>query len=175
MKYKLILLFALFISCKTIKKDGPIDVIVKTVPRIKPVPKGPVPAYKPLSTYNGDTLNYVKQNFIDRRAAYIDKPLSILLKDLELTVKDFSSGSAGVNPNEDIVLSLEFYSYLQKKSKIAAKTTPSTIIINWKTPLPVTETIPFIKKGKWSDEAQAYFGKQLVADIDMEDYGFDKK
>lgn len=42
--------------------------------------------YKPFKMYKGDTLRYLKENFVDHKAYYLNKPLKALMEKLEIKI-----------------------------------------------------------------------------------------
>lgn len=123
--------------------------------------------YVALKKYNGDTLGYVQQNFIDNKSKYIGKELNILLSDLEIPVKSCLISSSTRNVKDMPETYLQFYSPTESTKRRYSKHRPVDIIIIWSQPLPIDSGIFLIKKNKlvWTEEERKYFGKQIIGDI----------
>lgn len=120
-----------------------------------------------------DTLAYVKNSIIDRKAKYIGKELNILLKDLELPINNYLIGLSnkrGISPD----ITIQFYDRSEIDSKRAKKINPVILTIIWETPvdLNIADSMMLKHKGVWTKEEQEYFGKQKVKDIVLVSYNF---
>ncbi|MTK52891.1 hypothetical protein [Paludibacter sp.] len=49
----------------------------------------PIPNYKALKSFKGDTKSYLKKNFVDRQNVYIGKTIGELLKEIEMKPTGF--------------------------------------------------------------------------------------
>ncbi|MCD8186536.1 MAG: hypothetical protein LUD68_08890 [Rikenellaceae bacterium] len=47
--------------------------------------------YRPLETFNKDTISYLKYNFIERKDVYIGKELKVVIEDYEIFPFNFST------------------------------------------------------------------------------------
>ena len=159
----------LLLGCKSITTTTPTTNNVPGVIRT-------VPKYKKLNTFKGttnDTLAYVRTSIIDRKSEYIGKELNVLLKDLELPIRSYSTGSSnlrGISPSSTFY----FYSKNVVDVKTYNRIDPVILTIVWEIPLPLDIVIPMWLKNKnmWTNEEQEYYGKQKVKDIVLTNYGF---
>jgi hypothetical protein len=71
---------------KTIKYTISVCIIALTLNTYGQTPK--TNEYRPFSQFNGDTLQYLLQNFLYRFPVYRGQPLSVLFNDLELDIKN---------------------------------------------------------------------------------------
>jgi formylglycine-generating enzyme required for sulfatase activity len=125
--------------------------------------------------FHGDTLQYVKC-IEGRLSQYIDKPLNMLLNDLELPVKSFFNGNISFPIDTGEVTTLAFYD-IETTTTLLADLRAHRIrqdidkivllAIKWKTPLPpdIVEKLRRSSGGKWTPAVQDYFGKQIIKDI----------
>ncbi len=128
-----------------------------------------------LSFFKGDTIAYLN-SIIQNKAKYLDKPLSELLKDLEFPIKKFNSSYLVDNRYQSPSISLETGGFFDSKTSKIYECGPLYIYVLWKTSVP-RDSIQMIyqKNGiddhnKWSIEAETYFGKQIIKDLNLPDY-----
>ena len=165
MKIYIPILLMLLLGCKSVTTSNGISKETTTVSR-----------YQKLNTYKGttnDTLAYVRTSIIDRKSEYIGKELNILLNDLELPINNYLIGSSnlrGISPD----IGLQFYPKNVVNLKIEKRIDPVILNIVWETPLPKDVVLPILLKSKgiWTNEAQEYYGKQIIKDIVLTDYKF---
>ncbi len=157
----------LLLGCKSVKTIQTDSVSNNTTTESK---------YRKLNTFKGttnDTLAYMRTSIIDRKSEYIGKELKVLLNDLELPINNYTIGSSnlrGISPS----LSLKFYPKNVLELKRQAKIDPVILVIVWEIPLPKDVVLPMALKSKWvwTNEAQEYYGKQIVKDIVLTNYNF---
>jgi hypothetical protein len=164
MKKHIIFLVFILIGCKAIQKNS----------IIKNNPSKHNSNYQPLSTFNSDTLKYIKDNFIKNKAIYSHQPLSRLITYFEIPIKNYLLGIDARYVDSLPDISLEIYSYKERQSKIANKKNPAIIVISWEKQLPMDSVIKLsrIEHGGWGEATKAYLGKQIVKDIQLVNYGF---
>ncbi|WP_316847126.1 hypothetical protein [Pedobacter psychrodurus] len=134
-------------------------------------------AYQKWKGFKADTLNYLVENFVDRKSYYKNKPLGVLLKDIEIPIVHYTTDFS-YPPNEKYIngITLMFernavvYNKFQTKKKVA-----NLIVVNLKGSLTNEEVRSFLMRYKrtWSKQAALFFDEQLVEDIAIVEY--DKK
>jgi len=89
--------------------------------------------YKPLATFNGDTSAYLLDNFVTHQQYYLNKPLNVLLKQLEVpVVKCMASFNGGDAEEGCRGLYLYFYPSRTIDKKVRDKKEPAVLVINFK-------------------------------------------
>ncbi len=157
----------LLLGCKSVQTTPTDSVSNNTITESK---------YRKLNTFKGatnDTLAYMRTSIIDRKSEYIGKELKFLLNDLELPINNYLIGSShlrGISPD----IGLQFYPKNVVNLKIEKRIDPVILNIVWETPLPKDVVLPILLKNKgiWTNEAQEYYGKQIIKDIVLTDYKF---
>lgn len=163
---KIGLLYLLVISCAS-KKTGINNEIIKGNNLEKEIVNNP--EYIPLPNFNGDTLKYLTTNFLKQKEFYQGKELNVLLQDLELPVKEFTTGVSAIDINISPSLSLNFYKRDIKESKIRDKKNPLVLYVIWQIPLPEKDVTSIIRTthGYWDYEANNYFRQFKIKEIGM--------
>lgn len=123
-----------------------------------------------LSFYKGDTIAYV--NYIVRnQIKYIDHPLSNLLDDLEFEIRQFSfmPNLKNMYRCSTIVLTANSIENPGKPDKNGINQNIA-ITLGFKTPVSVDTIFKIIRNNtppgnKWSQEANTFFGKQIVGKL----------
>jgi hypothetical protein len=124
--------------------------------------------YTKLKHFDGDTLQYVTRNFVNRKDKYIGKKLKELLKDVELPILYYNFGSSFRGSKKIPYLSLFFFSKTEVWKKMDEPISTSNIIIEWSNGgLPEDQVFNLGRrnKGNWDLEAIDYYGDQIIADI----------
>lgn len=125
-------------------------------------------SYKMFSTLKGDTLNYIRENFISKKKFYENKPLSILLKNVELPITSHNP-TFGNPPNVEQVMGihLRFDTEVTELSKFNKKKTPNSLLILLKQPINYKEAVSILKKNgrNWTNDSQDFYGKFTIEDI----------
>lgn len=137
-----------------------------------------MPAFKPFEKFNNDTLKYLAHNFERRKANYRNKPLSYLLKDIELPILyynlTFGQYEGGHNiPNDSIThinLFVEKNGYAH--AKLLRNLEPNGIIVKVK---PFHQDSSLLLRRKyyklqitWSKEEEYYYANKQVEDVLLE-------
>jgi hypothetical protein len=154
-----ILVASLFIACSS-KRYASRGTSLKTGKYIR------------LKRFEGDTLQYVTRNFVNRKDKYIGKKLKELLKDVELPIRCYLFSTSVREPGKILSLSLFLYSRSEVSRRIDQGISPSSIIIKWNTPLPEKRVFELVRKnkGEWTAEAVDYYGEQVIGDVITENY-----
>lgn len=128
-----------------------------------------------LSFYKGDTVAYIN-HVVKNQDKYIGKPLSVLLKDLDVPIHTFYYSPNSNNRYKITNLILETKPYGAPSQIINGENRDLEIGIGWQTFVP-TDSIDAITKAngspdsyKWSEKAKAYFGKQIVGNLWLRNY-----
>jgi hypothetical protein len=123
--------------------------------------------YTKLKHFEGDTLQYVTRNFVNRKDKYIGKKLKELLKDVEIPILSFVYGSSIRGLGKIPSLILYFYPDSEISRKRDQYEKPSSIIIKWRVGLPADKVVKLGRKnkGKWDPEAMDYYGEQIIGDV----------
>lgn len=163
-----IILITLFVSCisskqtKTLKNSAPSNIDTTGI----------------LASFKGDSIAYLN-SLIAKKNDYIGKPLALFLKDIEIPVTFFSSS---INRSNKF-LSPGISIYLPKlNDNNAINKNPdnydSWILIKWQYSQPMDSVQSIMAKNRnagkpapeWSSFAKDYFGKIIVADIELPYY-----
>ena len=123
--------------------------------------------YIPLIEFKGDTLKYVRYNFIKNKQKYIGKDLNTLLKDVEIPIKSYMNTDSFIDPTIMVGVILNFYSFKEASLRKEGPNKPVNIIIRWSPPLPrnIVDNLFKISKTEWTEAVSKYFGKQIIGDI----------
>jgi hypothetical protein len=130
--------------------------------------------YRPLKSFNLDTMAYLKYNFEERKAAYIGKPLSELLKDCELPVKSFLSGANGEIIQVDMTTLFFEPERISSYRAYQGQDDPR-INIDWRTPLSEFERARLYRLygSDWSvPQNRAFHESAIIGDIDVRGKNF---
>ncbi|MBK0383564.1 hypothetical protein I5M32_11405 [Pedobacter sp. SD-b] len=131
--------------------------------------------YIKLEKFKGDTLKFIQTSILNRKEFYKGKELNVLLKDLAIPIKRYTTGQSFRPKNQSPDISLYFYNDTEKDLKIAKKKDPIIVTVVWQTPLNTSDVISLIRKyPNWTPEIQEYFGKQIVKDVGKVNFGFNK-
>lgn len=128
-----------------------------------------------LAFYKGDTISYVNY-IVKNQAKYIGKPLSDLLKDLEIPIHTFSYSPNQKDRYKITNLTLSTKQYNTPPRIINGYDQEIEIGIGWQT-FVSPDSIKAIKKENgppdyynWSEKAKGYFGKQIVGNLWLSGY-----
>lgn len=130
--------------------------------------------YRKLALFKGDTLLYLKTNFINNKQYFIGKNISYLLKNLELPVNKYLY-SPTFPPNSVYNhISLQFTNDVTVQNHINKKQSPLILILDFEQPISILRMreIQAITKGKWGSDAIELFGNEKIKDIEMVTKGF---
>jgi hypothetical protein len=114
-------------------------------------------SYKPLTSFEGDTVAYLEYNFNIRHKQYAGKKVSDIIKDLELPVieiTEFMTGTReprteqGQPPSGILQMSL----CLIKSGKEPDPFQDYYITFSFKNPPPLTSILPLMSFRRWSPE-----------------------
>lgn len=161
MRKILFILLTVLVSCKSKQEIAVSKAMITTS-----ISKNP--NYIPLQRLQGDTLKYLQRNFLENQDFYRNKPLNVLLNDLDLDIKAYSN-SYGRNLNLSDGLSLSFYSRSEERIKISNRKNPLVLVIQWETPLPQENIVKLLRKnkGQWTEEEKEYYGQHILKEIGM--------
>ncbi|MFD1258552.1 hypothetical protein ACFQ3S_17230 [Mucilaginibacter terrae] len=153
MKYQITIIIILFITCSC------------SIQR-----RTHVKGYMSLTKFRGDTSAYIKTNFIDHKERYLGKPLQVFLNDWDLPIKSYLIGPGANLAIDYISISANTNNEINQMLGDDKKYKMVTAI--WKTSLKDVELNKVIKQSQlaWTDEAKAYFGKQIITDLKLDDY-----
>jgi hypothetical protein len=158
MKKVFVIFLLLFTACSHIKKaqNNPLSPLVPAIV---------IPTK--LTTFTGDTVQYLQKSILDKKEKYIGKLLYHLLDDLELNVQSYIPGFTSRNRFISPDLTLSFYNRQETTNNLANNKRPADLIIIWETPLIMEndDNIERISKGEWTKEAKEYYSQQIVKDI----------
>lgn len=161
MRKILFMILTVLVSCKSKQEIAVLQEMITTS-----ISKNP--NYISLQKVQGDTLKYLQINFLENQYFYRNKPLNVLLNDLELDIKAYSN-SYGSNLYLSDGLSLNFYSRSEKKIKISNIKNPLVLVVQWETPLPQENIVKLLRKnkGQWTEEEKEYYGQHILKEIGM--------
>lgn len=126
--------------------------------------------YASLSKFNGDTLNYLKTNFLNQKYKYIHKPASVLLHDIEFDINSYLFGP-GKNDSSIRDISLSGINRAGLTRSINSQGKAVFIYIIWgKGPSEVEAREMRTKyNGQWTKEVANFYGTYIVKDINVSD------
>lgn len=87
--------------------------------------------YKDLSSFNNDTLEYVKTNFYVNQKFYVGKPMSLIFKDLEAGIVSYTPTSL-FNPmdkSDGVYLTISHTEYQEDSNKTLVETSTAVDLI----------------------------------------------
>jgi hypothetical protein len=138
--------------------------------------------YVKYSTFNKDTLNYLKTNFEINKSFYIGKPLNTLLGDLELPV--LYSTFIHHLPTKVEGVSLSLISGASELDISQSKGKVVNILITFSQPIPMTEIDALINQLRttyantnipdWDNLQKAFYGNRIIGDIQVVLYDYSK-
>jgi hypothetical protein len=123
--------------------------------------------YKPFKLYNYDTMKYLKDNFVDHKAYYLNKPLKILIEKLEIEIMasyphapEFENSSHyvdGLNLEfRDIYTNFNVEKLRQKRGILNIKLQNHFSL----------DSLNMLKKSlKYNKAIEAFYSNMVVADI----------
>lgn len=143
-----------------------------------------LPAYKKLAAYKGDTLSYLRENFIARKSTYLNKPAKVLLAALEIpVVKYITSDDYSPHHNrsplnqerdaEGIIKVRGIYFKFENDAvwmaKINSKKITNTLYLTFEEPFDNRHTLYLYKKhkGAWVQQTSDYYGSIIIKDISL--------
>lgn len=93
--------------------------------------KIPNPEYKDLSSFNNDTLEYVKTNFYENQQFYVGKPLIVLFNDLETDIVNFTPNSLWnpMDKSDGVSLTVRYTKHVESHNKSVTHVPAATNII----------------------------------------------
>lgn len=129
------------------------------------------PAYRPFKTFKGDTLAYLRTNFVDRMAYYQNKPLSVLLKDVEINIHTFTPIQPYFPPEDDSPYGvyLRFEDEIAYYNKKKMKKISHTLVVLIKDTIDMEKIRPMLRRNKsrWTKEIKAFYEDKIVKEIGM--------
>jgi hypothetical protein len=149
MKYFLVIIFLVFAGCTTIRKQVDLK------------------KYRPLSEFNKDTIAYLRYNFITNKDKYVNKKVSLLVKDLEIQVKSFTLDHDGRTHSSDGVnLNFDDLDMLIIKAPAMNPNEPF-LNLTFINSMPDSIALPMLKRGnqKFTKEERDYLGEQVIKNI----------
>ncbi|RYE24911.1 MAG: hypothetical protein EOP45_05305 [Sphingobacteriaceae bacterium] len=157
MKNFILILLVIIVSCKTLRKH-----------KTEKLP------YRPLISFDKDTASYIKYNFIERKQAYLNKNINVLIEDTEVPVKYYTDGGSAKYVDSIPYIYLKFYRADVTDRKIIEKKDPTILVIHLVTSLSTNVTGPLLRKihGVWTKEAKEFYGEQKIKDIEIVNYNF---
>jgi len=169
MRISIILLFLTAIGCGFFKKNKQNTNVsdINVVQNDSNTPLG----YKTLQSFKGDTLSYIKENFLNNKRSYIGKDVNYLIGNLEVPVHHYLPH---LLTEVDTVsgMTLLFYSDVQREVRGKNKVDPLVLVLKWKDSMPFDSIGTITRKNKlaWTDNEKKYIGKQIIKDISLVKY-----
>lgn len=126
----------------------------------------------PLLHYIGDTLAYVKTNFIDQKDRYVGKPFTVLLKDMQIPVGSYLIAPGWSDYKHFKQLIFSFYPAGEMSSRITNDKKPLIICIEFERKLLQDSAMVLRKQGHgaWRPEEERFYGRSILKDIVLTDY-----
>lgn len=129
--------------------------------------------YKNFSSFRSDTLAYLSENFVSRKAVYFNRQLAVLLNDLEIPVITYTLAPIDTkNINELQSLGLKFEPDVTVLRKYDEKAVPNKLLVKLKEPVAyeLGQKIMAKSRGVWNSDAEDFFKKLKVAEIMVTEY-----
>lgn len=119
-----------------------------------------------------DTAAYIQSEFVNKKEKYLNKALSVLLYDLKLPVRSYTSSIAHNNRYIAPGTSLSFLDDNETSYRtVVSQNKPAILWIKWATPLPKDSVSAILQKskkpGEWGEMEKQYYGKQIVKDFGL--------
>ena len=114
-----------------------------------------------------DSAAYVK-DIMANKAKYVHKELGVLLNDLAIPIKSYSSHFSDRVKCAGLMLSFDERDVTVRKSeKMPGAGTPAQLYVEWETPLSRADVEARLKRaaGSWGEAEQAYYSKFDIKDI----------
>lgn len=129
--------------------------------------------YKNFSSFRSDTLAYLSENFVSRKAVYLNRQLAVLLNDLEIPVITYTLAPIDTkNINELQSLGLKFEPDVTVLRKYDEKAVPNKLLVKLKEPVAyeLGQKIMAKSRGVWNSDAEDFFKTLKVAEIMVTEY-----
>lgn len=126
--------------------------------------------YKPFKSFDNDTMKYLKENFVDHKSYYLNKPLSVLIKQLEIRIDHavpsspkFEAKSKNVN-----FISLNFRKMGDKPNVDYYRKKGGVINIEFEQSFSYDSVLNILKNEPltWSKGINAFFANRTVKNIE---------
>jgi hypothetical protein len=128
--------------------------------------------YKPLAEFNGDTLNYIRYNFIANKSQYIGQPVSLLFDHLEPVLKSYLCATNYIDDDSDDSLIGSYLSFLEKDEtgvRSSHNRKNVELIITFKNCMPMESLRGLYAdrriKRDWIPQVKTLFGSQVISDV----------
>jgi len=122
--------------------------------------------YRPMETFGTDSIAYMQYNFVDRKAQYINQPVSKILEDYELEMAVFEpSRTYPYRISETAVIYAAFIQYTEEYER---EQPYGRLYIDFKTPhLPWRETLDSMEDDEDEWEWVEKLENCIVKDIEL--------
>jgi hypothetical protein len=129
----------------------------------------PAHAVIPLEHFNGDTLAYVKANFVQNKDRYLHKPLSVLLTDLGVPVVSYFPGGQFIDPAHFSDIMVSFYPRGELHRRIAKHQKPLIIRLAFDSSMNRDSAMTVYKlgHGDWEDADRRFYEDRSISDIQV--------
>ncbi|GEM_PF-4962245 len=164
MKNFILILSFLFFGCGSVSKN--------ILSNSKTIIKN---EYMPLSQFKGDTIAYIKKNFIENKDKYLGEKMKVLLNELELPILKYNVGITE-NLKEVYCISFIFSTDSEIDKKINSGTIPSIINVFIDQPVEISKPLSLLKESKqqWKEKEILFWGSQKIKDIGIIDNSIPK-
>lgn len=122
----------------------------------------------PLTSFENDTINYLKTNIYQHKAFFIGKKLELLLDSLEIDVQTYFVNDNFNKPDSSKGIMLYFVDmntlFLDKKRRIYKE-----LSIEFESPVSFENAFSLMRKtnSKWTKESYMYHKDRIVKDVQM--------
>jgi hypothetical protein len=114
-----------------------------------------------------DSLDYIKR-FVKGKEKYIGKEFGVLIKDLDIQIRSYTSYSISRVKNSGIMISFDDQETTKNKAEgSSGAKTPVWLFVEWENPILRTDVTNQLKRaaGSWGDAEQKYYSGLVVKDI----------
>lgn len=114
-----------------------------------------------------DSLGYVK-SILSNKDKYISKEFGVLIKDLDMQIKSYSSVHVDRVSSSGILISFDDWATTRDKgSSVKGLKDPIQLAVVWQNPISRADVEAHLKRaaGDWHEAEQNYYSKLIVKDI----------
>lgn len=115
-----------------------------------------------------DSVVYIDSIMNNNKSKYINKPLKVLLDDLLINVKSYSSAPINKVESRGIMISFDDWNTTFKKvERTHGLNNPIRLFIQWQKPISRATVEQQLKRaaGEWGQAEEAFYSELIVGDI----------
>jgi hypothetical protein len=161
----------LFCSCTQSKHLATIHVNSPATLAVASVPSTAVKQFE-----GTDTIGYLKKQIITNKAKYLNKPLGVLLSDLDIAVASYQVGPSASDIRAIPNITLSFTNSNVTSDRIYAGEHAPLLYIEFEKPASMEAAAVLIRanKNNWTDAEKKYYEGFIVKDVFLSHFFDDK-